>query len=83
MRDRERRAQDAGPTSAATLRAGLTRAQLDALVTLEQFGWTLKFVRRPMFLDPVPVVSHRDGERIAVLESDGRINAAPGFPIRD
>ena len=81
MYGRERR-QDTPPDRAA-LRAGLTAGQLQALATLEQFQWTLKFVRRPMFLDPVPVVFDRTGERWAVLEPDGSLNESPGFQLRD
>ena len=81
MIDRERRksAQLLGPVG---LRAGLTRAQLDALATLEKFGWVLRFVRRPMFLDPVPVVFRADGEQFVVLEKDGSLNEHPDFQIR-
>jgi len=67
----------------AALREGLTRAQLDALGTLEHFGWTLRFVRRPMFLDPVPVLFHRDGKRFVVLEADGTLNENSGLVIRE
>jgi hypothetical protein len=42
----------------------------------------LRFVRRPMFLAPIPIVFHRDGVRFAVLEEDGSINENPGFKIR-
>lgn len=65
------------------LRAGLTPSQLKALATLEQFQWTLRFVRRPMFQDPIPVVFDREGKRYAVLEADGTLNESPGFLIRD
>lgn len=81
MTDSERRKQ-AELISAVGLRAGLTRQQLDALATLEQFGWTLRFVRRPMFLDPIPVVFRADGEQFIVLEADGSLNENPGFKIR-
>lgn len=81
MTDRERRKQDA-QALAATLRAGLSGAQLKALDTLEQFGWTLRFVRRPMFLEPIPVVFAPDGSRFVILEGDGRINENPGFKLR-
>ncbi|MGH8079973.1 MAG: hypothetical protein ACREP7_05315 [Lysobacter sp.] len=82
MTDRERR-KPAELVSPVGLRAGLTRAQLDALATLEQFGWTLRFVRRPMFLDPIPVVFRADGGQFVVLEADGSLNENPGFKIRD
>ncbi|MFK3649451.1 hypothetical protein ACI2IY_13605 [Lysobacter enzymogenes] len=79
---RERRKADAELVNPAGLRAGLNRAQRDALATLEQLGWDLRFVRRPMFLDPIPVVFQRDGERFVVIESDGSLNENPGFRIR-
>jgi hypothetical protein len=81
MFGRERRKPE--PPETAALRAALTPAQTKALETLEQFRWTLKFVRRPMFLDPIPVVVDREGKRHAVLEADGSINESPAFPIRD
>ena len=81
MYGRERRRDQ--PLDPAALREGLTRAQLDALETLEQFRWTLKFVRRPMFQDPIPIVFDRTGERWAVLEADGSLNESPGFKLRD
>ena len=82
MYGRERRKHDA-TDNAATLRAGLNAAQLNTLATLESFQWTLRFVRRPLFQDPVPVVVDRSGKRHAVLEPDGGINETPGFRIRD
>jgi hypothetical protein len=78
---RERRVQQA-LADAAKLREGLTPPQLATLGTMEQFQWELRFVRRPMFLDPVPVLFAREGQRIAVLEADGSINENPGFKIR-
>ena len=81
MSDRERRSK-IDEESAAELRAGLTHEQLNALHTLEHFGWTLRFVRRPLFLAPIPVVFLRDGQRYAVLEPDGTVNENPGFKIR-
>lgn len=81
MYGRERRQPDEADTRA--LRAGLTPAQLNALETLEQFQWTLRFVRRPMFRDPIPVLFHRDGKRYVVLEADGTLNESPDLVIRD
>lgn len=81
MSDRERRSK-IDQESAAELRAGLTHEQLAALHTLEHFRWTLRFVRRPLFQVPVPVVFAPDGTRFAVLEADGTVNENPGFKIR-
>ena len=70
------------PQDQAALRDGLTPEQLDALVTLEHFSWTLRFVRRPMFHAPVPILFSPDGTRFVVLEADGSVNENPGFKIR-
>lgn len=66
----------------ATLRSGLTPEQLDALATLEHFRWSLRFVRRPMFHAPIPILFSPDGSRFVVLEADGTVNENPGFKIR-
>ncbi len=81
MYGRERRKP--GEPDAKALREGLTPAQLKALETLEHFRWTLRFVRRPMFKDPIPVLFHRDGKRFVVLEPDGTLNENPNIVIRD
>jgi hypothetical protein len=69
--------------SAARLRTLLNDDQLMTLVELDQFGWSLKFVRRPMFQPSIPVVIDADRKRYAVLEADGTLNENPGFTIRD
>ena len=81
MSDRERR-NSKDEESNAELRAGLSKEQLATLHTMEQFQWKLRFVRRPLFRAPVPVLFNRDGTRFAVLEADGSINEDPGFKIR-
>lgn len=83
MFGRERRRANGDTVEMAELKAGLTPEQLATLATMEQFRWTLKFVRRPMFLPPIPVVFDRGRQRYAVLEPDGSINENPGFKIRD
>ena len=77
----DKRSHDA--VSTASLRAQLNEDQRYALMELERFGWELKFIRHPMFQDPVPVVF--DGERssFGVLRVDGSLDDAPGFDIRD
>jgi hypothetical protein len=74
MSDRERRDPKDGES--------LSKEQLATLHTMEQFHWKLRFVRRPLFRAPVPVLFHRDGTRFVVLEADGSINEDPGFKIR-
>lgn len=82
MFGRERRRQIENQDAAA-LRAGLTPQQLSALETLESFQWTLRFVRRPMFMDPIPVVVDRTGQRHAVLRPDGSLDENLDFKIRE
>ncbi|QCO68570.1 hypothetical protein E5843_13745 [Luteimonas yindakuii] len=65
------------------LRAALTPAQRAALPLLERFGWELRFVRRPLFMEPVPVLFDRDGKRWVSLEADGTVNENSGFKLRD
>ena len=65
------------------LRRELNEAQILTLAGLENFGWELKFVRRPLFQAAVPVVFDSDRKQYAVLELDGTLNENPGFKIRD
>lgn len=76
----ERRAGDAGD---ALLRQGLTAPQREALATLEHFGWQLRFVRRPLFRDPIPVLFSRDGDRYVVLQADGSLDESQSLKLRD
>jgi hypothetical protein len=68
---------------ARELRRGLTQQQLHTLDTMSHFGWELHFVRRPMFLPPVPVAFDRNRERFVVVEPDGSIDDAPRLSLRD
>lgn len=77
----ERRRQ-AETERVAALRSDLSPKQLPALLTLEGFQWTLAFVRRPMFRDPVPVAFDRSGTRHVVIEADGSLNENHGLTIR-
>jgi hypothetical protein len=83
MHPKERRSNKPVPLDPEVLSEGLTPAQLKTLSTLGHFHWTLKFVRRPMFRDPVPIVFDRDNNRYLVIEPDGSINESPGIALRD
>lgn len=80
---RSERRKAAAENERQQLLAGLTPEQLATIETLEYFRWTLKFVRRPLFRDPVPVVFHPEGKRFAVIEPDGSINENPAIKLRD
>lgn len=64
------------------LRAGLTPPQLATLQTMEQFHWRLRFVRRPLFKAPIPVLFDREDTRYVVIEEDGSINEQPALRLR-
>lgn len=78
----ERRARVADVDGDA-LRRGLTAQQLHTLETMSHFGWTLRFVRRPLFQPPVPVAFDRNRERFVVVGPDGSIDDAPALQLRD
>lgn len=62
----------------------LNQQQILALRQIEIFGWRLLFVRRPLLQEPVAVVTDGHGMRkIAVLESNGRINMEPNISLRE
>jgi hypothetical protein len=67
----------------AALRAQLNEDQLMTLQELERFGWELKFVRRPVFQDPIPVVFDADRKSYCILKPDGTLEESPNMKIRD
>ena len=60
----------------------LTDAQRAAVNQLETFSWVLSFVRRPMFMDVIPVLEDLDSGRFALLEEDGTLNENHDLVIR-
>ena len=61
----------------------LTSSQLQALRSIENFGWTLKFIRREGRDIPLPVIKGADGKSIGVIDEDGNLNMNPKIIIRD
>lgn len=80
MPDRERRNPDHDPVSA--LKRELNDDQRDTLAQLERFGWTLKFVRHPLFQEPVGVIMNPDTHTYAVIEPNGTLNEKAGLNFR-
>ena len=83
MSTSERR-QGATPKS-AELRLQLNASQLRMLRELECFGWELRFVRRPPFVEPIPVIFAADdsGEDAYItLRFDGSLDEQPAVDIR-
>lgn len=55
----------------------LNEVQRLALRSLENFGWQLAFIRRPLFVSPMIVVKNSEQSKFAVLEEDGSVNLSP------
>ena len=61
----------------------LTDAQSAELHHIESFGWTLKYIRRPLFQERVVVVMNPDGSSTGVLEEDGKLNLESNVETRE
>ena len=79
MDTEKRRGEKPVPDNATKM---LNQLQILALRRIEGFGWHLQFIRRPLFQDPVAVVVDGAGEKIGILEDDGRINMEPDIEVR-
>ena len=79
VENEKRRDADPIPTN---LEDWLIQDQLDALKQLGNFGWQLKFIRRPAFQDPIVIVYSRDKDLFGILEKDGKIDMDSGITIR-
>lgn len=55
----------------------LNDIQRIAMQSLQNFGWHLAFIRRPLFMAPVVVVRNSEQTKLAVLEEDGTVNMNP------
>jgi hypothetical protein len=64
------------------LKQYLSDEQLQKLRQIESFGWELKFVRRPLFQQPVAVVISPGSNQIGILEPDGRLNLQHDVELR-
>jgi hypothetical protein len=61
----------------------LNEAQIHTLRRMENFGWELKFIRRPLFQDVLPILLHLDSNKIGVLEEDGTLNMQRNLNLRE
>ena len=63
------------------LREILNEVQWQALSGIKYSGWELRFLRRPLFQEPVLVVRNPNDGRIGVLDSDGSIKIQPDIKV--
>jgi hypothetical protein len=60
----------------------LSEAQLVTLNNMEGFGWSLAFVRKPLFQKVVPVLLHADNDKLGTLDENGTLNVQPDIKFR-
>lgn len=64
------------------IRAQMTELQRHALASLAGFGWSINFVRRPLFQEQVIVLVDPSGKQYAILMDDGTIDRNIDFTMR-
>lgn len=60
----------------------LSDGQINALGNLENRGWRVLFIRRPLFEQPIVVVTNPEFSRYAVVENDGTLDFEPPLLLR-
>lgn len=76
----KRGSQEPLPSDLATYLSG---SQFRCLHHLEEFGWQLAFIRRPLFETPTVVLLSPEGKQFATIEEDGSLNLEPNLLIRE
>ena len=64
------------------IKSRLTQLQHQTLARLEGFGWSVGFVRRPLFQDQVIVLFDPTGRQYAILDEDGSIDKTTDIHVR-
>lgn len=65
------------------LKNHLCEEQMSRLRHVENFGWRIAFVRRPLFKPSLTVMQHSDQpDRYAVLHDDGELELDPQLRLR-
>lgn len=65
------------------LKEVLNEAQLKALSGIEYTGWELRFLRRPLFQEPVLFIQNTNNGQIGILDKDGSIKIKPNIKARE
>jgi hypothetical protein len=64
------------------IKSRLSMWQQQTLARLTSFGWSIQFVRRPLFQDQVVILTDPSGSEHAILNEDGSIDRKIDFEIR-
>jgi hypothetical protein len=70
------------PVREADWKRMLSPDQSDTLRTLEQVGWSLRFVRRGDDGAPAAAVYNPDTRRLSIIDPAGRLVENPGIAFR-
>ena len=70
-----------GQLRESALKRGINEEQMATLMTLERFGWTLRFVRKSP-LGPLAAVYDPEKHALAVIEPSGFLNENPQLSFR-
>lgn len=62
--------------------ARLNELQHQTLARLEGFGWSVGFIRRPLFQEPVVVLFDPTGRSYGILRDDGILDTKTVLEIR-
>jgi len=60
----------------------LNREQLNALIESQHFGWRLRFIRRPLFQYPVPVLYNIKIDKVGIMDPNGHVNFDVKLEVR-
>lgn len=61
----------------------LNDTQNAVLNKIQDFGWSLQFIRRPLFQEPIVIAANANGDAYGVLEVDGHFNTEPNIVLRE
>ena len=65
------------------LKEFMNEAQWKALSGIEYTGWRLRFVRRPLFQEPMLFIQNPNDGRIGILDKDGNVKIQPKIKVRE
>ena len=60
----------------------MSEKQILSIQILRKFGWTLKFVRRPVFSNVTPVLTNIHDNTTGILMSDGILKISSDIKVR-
>lgn len=78
----EREKRKGEPPIPANFEEVLSLDQMMTLRQIENFGWQVAFIRRPLFQESVVVVANSNNRKFGVLEDTGELNLQAEIRLR-